>query len=275
MSRKRRSKAAAAAHARRNGIEQAPKPKPSKWQQFWVAIGITIGILIGWVLLATSLFDKAPRTTGGFFSTTEGENFGYYNSSTVYDGEIVPQFTTEAALELTAGLAEMEKAHGICFGWSLTDGKTKKTQAGSSKGRDVPAKQCQRWLETVVTVGYTSDNSTSPDGASVYVQGSSEFRSLPVADDFARLGVNIPALVEDPIAGTGHAALGLPLLMIEAGTLPMVEQTNRQVTPKPLDVVSGSDISGSTWFALYGIGGAAVLCVVLGFWLRSRAKKAA
>lgn len=272
MSRRRRRKAAAAAHAQRKAVERAQKPVKSKWNDFWWAVGIVAALVFGLFTIDDLMFGSTPRTSGSFYQGTDGESAGYYSSSTHYDGETVPQFTTEAAAELSAGLAELEKAYGICFGWSLTDGKTKRTQTGSSQGRDVAAKRCPRWLETAVTVGYTSNDSANGDGANVIVHGSPEFRNLPRPDDFARLGVNVPALVEDPIAATGHAALGLPLLMIEAGTLQPVAQAGQPITPKPLEAVSGSDISPTTWLVLYGMGGAAVLCVGLGFWLRKRAK---
>ncbi|WP_051793958.1 hypothetical protein [Kibdelosporangium aridum] len=272
MSRRRRSKAAAAMHAQRKAAERPPKPVKSKWRDFWWAIGIVAALVFGLFAIDGAMYSTTPRTSGSFHQSADTDSAGYFSTSTHYDGEAVPQFSAEAASELAAGLAELEKAHGICFGWSLTDGKTKRTQTGSSQGRDIAAKRCPRWLETAVTVGYTSNDSASSDGANIIVYGSSEFRNLPRPDDFARLGVNIPALLEDPIAGTGHAALGLPLLMIEAGILQPVAQAGQPITPKPLDAVNGSDISPTTWLVFYGLGGAAVLSVGLGFWLRKRAK---
>ncbi|GAB2776307.1 hypothetical protein [Amycolatopsis magusensis] len=200
-----------------------------------------------------------------------------YSSTTRYDGGLLPTFSPDAAQELTTGLAELEKAYGVCFGYSLEDGSTKKSQVGSSRGPGVPANTCPRWLETRVAVGYTSDSSESLDAVGVQVEGSPDFRrsTFPRQEDFARLGVNAPSLVEDPVGGTGHAALGLPLLMIESGGLeavPTPPPADRPV-PKPLGRAGSSDFPLSTTLTLSGLGAGILLCVVLGFWMRARAKK--
>ncbi|UJW31364.1 hypothetical protein L3Q67_40295 [Saccharothrix sp. AJ9571] len=247
------------------------KKKEGKPGCVWLLVVLVVGAAV-WAGVS-EIGSASPPGPGEFHNAdTTG-----YSSTTRYDGGLLPTFTPDAAQELTTGLAELEKAYGICFGYNLEDGSTKKSQVGSSRGPGVPANTCPRWLETRVAVGYTSDSSESLDAVSVQVEGSPDFRrsTFPRQEDFARLGVNAPSLVEDPVGGTGHAALGLPLLMIESGGLeavPTPPPADRPV-PKPLGRAGSSDFPLSTTLTLSGLGAGILLCVLVGFWMRARAKK--
>ncbi|MGC7098872.1 hypothetical protein ACPZ19_29725 [Amycolatopsis lurida] len=240
---------------------------PGGWGWFLLVLLVAGGVWAGIV----DSSDSAPPEPGTFHNA----DTTLYSDGTRYNGGLLPTFAPDAAQELTAGLAELEKAYGICFGWSLEDGSTKKVAVGSSRGPGVAANTCPRWLETQVAVGYTSDSSESPDGVRVRVDGSADFPRVPREEDFARLGVTGPALVEDPVGGTGHAALGLPLLMVESGALQAVDTPPpaNAPTPKPLGRAGSSDFPLSTTLTLSGLGAGVVVCVVLGFWMRARARK--
>ncbi|AXB43493.1 hypothetical protein [Amycolatopsis albispora] len=249
-------------------MSQTEPKKPGKGCAWFLVALIVAGVAWG---VFSEVGGAAPPDPGKFHNADTTS----YSDGTRYGGGLLPAFSPAAQEELTQGLAELEKAYGICFGWSLEDGSTKKVQLGSSRGPGVAANTCPRWLETRVAVGYSTDSSESPDGVRVSAAGSPEFTKLPREDDFARLGVNGPALVEDPVGGTGHAALGLPLLMVESGALqavPTPPPADRP-TPRPLGRAGSSDFPLSTTLTLSGLGVGIVVCVVLGFWMRSRARK--
>ncbi|MGH3452122.1 MAG: hypothetical protein ACRDQW_15665 [Haloechinothrix sp.] len=198
-------------------------------------------------------------------------NSTLYFASGVYDGQPIPMFTPQDKQQLSTRLADLEQQYGLCFGWTLQDGATKEVQAASSRGPDVRADTCPSWVEVRVGVAYVSESSSSFDAADVEVAASPD---LPGAssinrDDFVKLGIDAAALIDDPVSATGHAALALPLLLIEAGALEpgdVQEQADEPTQPaQPLPASGDSEFPGGTIFLLVLLGVGAVVAIVLGF----------
>ncbi|MCI2422780.1 hypothetical protein MOQ72_35680 [Saccharopolyspora sp. K220] len=239
--------------------------KPAR--RLWiVAIVVGFFLLVGSVAVS-GLFGSSAQRTFTSDDTT------YYSDTQTYSGPPIQRFTPADAQQLAQGLAAAEKQHGVCFGWKLVDGSTKKFDQGSSRGANVPANTCPRWAETQVFVAAAATDDDQ-DAAEIRVDGSDEFSSLPDNADFVNLGVTADSLAEDTVTVTGQAALGLPLLMVESGALrpPQVPDNppgNASVPPLPQGDGSGSN--WVTWAWLVGLGVVVVLGLLLGF--RARAKQ--
>lgn len=199
-----------------------------------------------------------------------------YSAQKLYSGVPVPNFTAGDEQRLSRGLSEAERTHDMCFGWVLKDGVTGEVQSGSSRGPDVEATSCSRWAEVRVAVAYTSANSPDYDAATISVAASGD---LPRASGitrqaFAELGIDASALISDPVSATGHAALALPLLLIQEGALqPQVSpQGNVGASNPPTSLPASDDLDfpvGTVGLlALLGLGGATA--VVLGVRARRR-----
>ncbi|MDA3628541.1 hypothetical protein OU415_24120 [Saccharopolyspora sp. WRP15-2] len=233
-----------------------------------VAGGIGFFALVGIISAATSS-GGSPQTT---FTSEDTE---VYSSSGSYSGPPIARFSPADAEQLSKGLAEAEKLHGVCFGWKLVDGSTEQFDQGSSRGPNVPADSCPRWAEVqvVVALGSTEDD---PDAAAVEVVTSDDLRQAPTTTEFVNMGVTADSLAEEPVSVTGQAALGLPLLLVESGALqaPQVpdEEPAGDASTAPLPPGDGSGSSVMVWVALGALGFVAVLGLVLGLIGRAKQK---
>src|SRR5690606_41821349 len=81
----------------------------------------------------------------------------------------------------------------------------------------VRATPCQPWVGAKAIVDL--DSGADDDAADIMVPGSSNFTSLPDVHDFPALGITGDVLVADPVSGTGHVALAVPMLLVESGQL--------------------------------------------------------
>lgn len=185
-----------------------------------------------------------------------------YSPGTYYDGAPIPQFTSMDAENLAGDLAEAEERHGMCFGWSLQDGATGDVQYGSSRGPGIGANTCDSYASVELTVAYTSESSESYDGAAIDVVGSPDISGVYELSqsDFDRLGITREVMVDDPVAATGHAALALPLLLIETGDLDPVSDAapgvDESATTDPMPAATSSDLSVTRVLpiVLFGLG---------------------
>ncbi|MGW1677560.1 hypothetical protein [Saccharopolyspora sp. NPDC002376] len=233
-----------------------------------VAGGIGFFTLVGIVSVSTG-FGGAPQTSFTSEDTT------LYSSSDVYSGPSIERFPPADAEQLSKGLAEAEKLHGICFGWKLLDGSTEEFDQGSSRGPNVPADSCPRWAEVQVSValGSTEDDL---DAADVEVVTSGDLRPVPTTTDFVNMGVTADSLAEEPVTVTGQAALGLPLLLVESGALEAPEVSDEEpagdASTTPLPPGDGSGSSTATWVWLGVLGFVVVLGLVFGFIGRAKQK---
>lgn len=234
------------------------------WPEDWGWKKSTLGfvLLVGFVILL-----------GGCESSSEP-----YSPSTLYDGEPIPMFTDTDAQRLSDGLAPFEKQHGVCFGWSLTDAATQHSSVGSGKGPGISATSCDRWAEVQVIVGYTAETSEQYDGAAITVAGSPDLSSTTAIGlaDFERLGIDLDVLVDDPVAATGHAALALPLMLVERGDLEPAKET----TTTPEGVATGlppaddSDFPTGRVVTMICLGLAALGLIGGGLWMWRKDRKA-
>lgn len=227
--------------------------------------------LLRWVLSGLLLSVAAMALSG----CTIDPEVDPYSTAMYYDGVPIPRFTSVDAENLAGDLAEAEQRHDMCFGWSLLDGSTNIAQSGSSRGPGTDASTCESYAIVRLSVGYTSESSEFNDAAGIEVLGSTDHpavNSLSEAD-FERLGITREVMVDDPVAATGHAALALPLLLIEAGELEPVEDTAGDSpgaateTVRPLPDAGGTDfpVIGIVSVVLFGLGavGAVVTGVVM------------
>lgn len=204
------------------------------------------------------------------------EDSDLYSAQNIYSGVAVPNFTPSDEQRLSRALSDLEQTHDMCFGWVLKDGVTGEVQSGSSRGPDVRATSCSRWAEVRVAVAYTSASSPNYDAATISVAASEDFpqASAITRQAFAELGIDADALISDPVSATGHAALALPLLLIQEGALQPVEQPQGTVGPSnpptslPAAGGLGFPVGTVVLLALLGLGGMTAL--VLGVRARQR-----
>ena len=234
----------------------------------WVLIGLAVLTLVC-VLLGTTLVGGSAQTTFTSDETT------YYDQTSRYSGPPAQSFTAAESQKLSQQLADIEKLHGVCFGWKLTDGATTRSGQGSSRGPTVPAESCPRWVETQVFVAnpaYDDDLAA----ADIEVRASPGLGALPTADDYVGLGISADALTTAPVTFTGQAARATPLLLVESGALPPARVPDSTGTPSaPLPEADGS---GSSWVArgwLIGLGAVALLAALLGIRASAKQKKQA
>ncbi len=237
--------------------------------------GVTIVVVVGAVA-----FTAVQSLFGSDVSSFAGGETKQYDSSTQVDSPApIENFTGRAADELSKTLARAEKEHGVCFGWSLTDGSDNSTERGSSRGPNVPADTCSRWAETrVVVVENGGSGEYDYDYASIDTRASSDISPTPGAEDFVPLGFSAERLVAEPAIETGQAALALPLLLIEKRALQAAPrdrdvQEATPATPLPPSDGTNAGLTAWVWVVLFGM--AAMAFTVVGFVSRSAARRAA
>lgn len=198
-------------------------------------------------LLVSDFGNRGSATTSFTSESTE-----LYEPSDHHGGPAIQHFTESEAQQLATELAKQEELHDVCFGWKLTDGYTNRSEQGSSRGAHVPANTCQRWVEAEVIVAL--DSGDDDDAADIKVTGSSNFTSLPDVHDFPALGITGDVLVADPVSGTGHVALAVPMLLVESG----------QLSPKDPEPATGQPAQPLPPASQGGHWGAWLLVVLLG-----------
>lgn len=227
----------------------------------WVAVLIVAAIIAAGVWLFSDSADS-----GDFVD----EDSDLYSAQAFYGGSSIPNFSARDEQRLSEALAQLEDTYGSCFGWTLTDGATGNVQFGSSRGPDTRATTCSSWAEVRVAVGYTSVNSADYDAADISVATSADLDEAAsiTRENFVELGIDADTLIADPVGATGHAALALPLLLIQAGALQPVEQPPRQAGPSnPPRALPESDDLGfpvGTTLLLVALGAGAVAAIGAG-----------
>ncbi|GAA2701759.1 hypothetical protein ACFY2R_00520 [Micromonospora olivasterospora] len=114
-------------------------------------------------------------------------------------------------------------SQGICYGWQLED-SGEVVSVGSNLGGGVSAStedsRCPRWVEVIADIRYTSESSEANDWATVYLNGSSDFRPRDLTTiqlNLGRFGLTNDVFLDDPGWAITRAAVTVPLLMAEAG----------------------------------------------------------
>ncbi|MGW5050472.1 hypothetical protein [Actinokineospora sp. NPDC004072] len=188
--------------------------------------------------------------------------------------------TGQETADLVQKLAEAEEAHGICYGWVLTDADKPSDEevvsSGSSRGAGTSAEECQRYVWVDARVDYESESSSFEDSASIIVHASPGLPE-PSAVDLERLGVTQEALLAEPAAAVGYGALALPLLMAEDGVVEPLPTTPAAAAPATPIGRPGSDFVGNHTgglIALGVVGGLALLCLIVGLTIRIRGREA-
>ncbi len=209
-----------------------------------------------------------------------GLDEGWFSSSDDTDVTVVAP-TRQEADDLAAQLAAAEKAHGICYGWTLEDsdaGTDVPLSQGSSRGAGTDPRTCDRWVALEVDIDYSAPSSDFEDSAYLRVTTSDDLDAdAPSTTDLDRMGVNEAAAINDPAATVGMGALALPLLMVEQGAADALPPAEAASPPATAISRPGSDFVGNnsgTLVALGIFGGIAVLCLIIGFVVRARAGKA-
>lgn len=260
--------------------------------QYKSGCGLAIGIVFGLYVIVFGATDGFGLSEDTQFHGDESERYSEYRT---YTGQPIPRFSAEDSRKLAESLSDSEAHYGICFGWKLTDGSKDaggrydpdtgaeagfdppaSYDRGSSRGPDTPADTCPRWVEVRVTVAYTSESSERWSGVELDVAGSDDFEDheLPYSSEsFADLGIDAETFIDQPVAATGHAALALPLLMTEHGTLePKPVQAGSEAPRQPLPPADGGMSGLGTWIWLGLLGLGTVCTTVLGFRARARQK---
>ncbi|GAB3552910.1 hypothetical protein J2S53_003642 [Actinopolyspora lacussalsi] len=235
-----------------------------------------------------------------------GEESDRYSRAQSYGGQSIPRFTDADSRQLSEELAEEERRYGVCFGWKLTDGSddleyselyesqpdrdigmpdeedSEASQSdesnspadpahsydqGSSRGPNTPASTCEEWVELRATVAYTSATSEQWSAVELEVaQDSGSNMDLPYDSDFAELGITAERFIEAPVDTTGQAAIALPLLLTQEGSLPARAAESRTETraAEPLPSADTGIPGLWRWVWLVVLGIVTVLGIVLG-----------
>lgn len=226
-------------------------------------------LLLVVAFVAVALF-AWPSGNGGDNRTFTDSNSALYKPGAFYNGQPIPRFDTSDQKRLAKKLTELEDTYDMCFGWVLKDGSTDEVQQGSNRGPGKRAARCESWAEVRIVVGYTSESSPDYDAADISVASSDSAAgdSGNVRQTFAELGVDANALIDDPVSTTGHAALALPLVLIQEGVL---EQRDRPTTTQSpsgskerLSEDGGSDFPIGTVVIIGLLGAGAIAAVVAG-----------
>ena len=190
----------------------------------------------------------------------------------------IPAPTSQEAADLVTRLAEAEKAHGICYGWSLREYPDTVISEGSSRGAGVKASTCARWVALDIAIDYASPSSDASDSAYIDVQKSDDLvGEIPYSTELDHMGITTDAALNDPTATIGLGALALPLLMVEQGVVEPLPLTEASGEPATAITRPGSDFVGNHSGALIAfgiIGGIAVLSLIIGLIVRKRGAEA-
>lgn len=231
-------------------------------------------LIVYWV---TDGFD----TDDAEFYSDESDRYSEYKT---YLGSPIPRFTPQDAQSLSQSLARAEQRYDVCFGWRLTDGSMDAESSsssssvsdsdprasydqGSSRGPDVPAETCSRWVEVQVTVAYTSESSDDWSGVDLEIEASENFprSKLPDDDRFAELGITAEQFIDAPVPTTGHAALALPLLLTQSGLLNEPAPSGDSADSKPAQPLPPAESEGSmAWIWVGVLGALTAVAAVLG-----------
>jgi len=149
------------------------------------------------------------------------------------------------AAELAQELAEATAAQQVCYGWNIRvqdfGGSEEGIEAGSSQGPGAPLdrSQCQRFVELVGEITYTSETSDAEDSASWRIE--SNLGRPPTIREIEDLGYDTGDLLGDRDDEELINAVGaLPRLVADHGEARSVAfEPNRQPVP-PQDRPTGS-----------------------------------
>lgn len=128
--------------------------------------------------------------------------------------------------ETVAQLARASTVQGVCYGWQLTDGGSTVSEGsnlGPGTAVDSDPARCPRWVKVHASVWYTSASSEASDSASAGISAAGV--TAPLETQLNRFGLGTGAFIDEPGWAICQAALMLPLLMAESGTVPPVPGT--------------------------------------------------
>jgi hypothetical protein len=193
------------------------------------------------------------------------------------DGDLtVPAPLPSDRQAVVAQLAAATSAHGVCYGWHLTDVGTTISQ-GSNLGDAAPVTSCARWMQLAVSVHYTPESSEAEDSVSITVESSPDLTAArPGAADLARLGLTEGRFLDDPADTVMRGALALPLLLAERGAVSVVPTPTAAAALSELPAASSDFWRERRWPVLAAIG-IVVVALLLGLygWLTLRAQRRA
>lgn len=200
------------------------------------------------------------------------------------DSAVVPAPDAQMRAQTAASLARAGEAQGVCYGWHLiSEGRT--VSRGSNLGPDTAVDsdfdRCPRWIQVEATVWYTAASSEASDGA--YSRITSSGVAAPPVSRLDRFGLTADAFIDEPDRAVCQAALVLPLLAAESGSVPPAPTTPTDPPPTDTDTAmptalpdAGSDFWRDRWAPV--LGGAfllliAALTVAIGWFERQHQRR--
>lgn len=205
---------------------------------------VVVGVAI-WLIVAPPSFDSSSTT--------------------------VPAPDAEMAGATSEQLAKATAAQGVCYGWRL-ESYGRETSVGSNLGAGVPVvsdpTRCARWVEVRADVTWTSSSSEAPDSAFVTIASSGV--PEPPAGALDRFGLDDGAFIDEPDWAVCQAALALPLLAAETGSVPPAPATTAGAAAGP-PPDAGSDFWRDRWGYVLGAAvllALAALTIVIGWFER-------
>ncbi len=169
---------------------------------------------------------------------------------------VVPAPDAEMAGATSDQLAKAAAAQGVCYGWRL-ESYSSDTSVGSNLGNGVAVDsdptRCAKWVEVRADVMWTSSSSEAPDSATVTIAASGV--PAPPASRLDRFGLTNSAFIDEPAWAVCQAALALPLLLAEDGSVPPAPAVTAGAAAGP-PPDAGSDFWRDRW---QYVSGAAVL----------------
>jgi hypothetical protein len=198
------------------------------------------------------------------------------------DGDLtVPAPDPADRQAVVAQLARATSAQGVCYGWRLDSSRQQVVSQGSNLGDNVSVDSnpviCTRWLQLVVTITYTPQDSEFEDSAGIDVESSTDLSDQrPTAVDLARLGLTEGRFLDDPADSTMRGVLALPLLLAEGGTVTAVPtptpSTGAPAAPLP---AASSDFWRNRLVWVLWTAGLLLIAALIGLygWLTLRAER--
>ncbi|HZN71934.1 MAG TPA: hypothetical protein VFC00_09680 [Micromonosporaceae bacterium] len=182
------------------------------------------------------------------------------SSCTADDSDLtVPAPAASDRQAVVAQLAQATAAHGVCYGWHLSNGGTTVSQ-GSNLGDAAPVTTCDRWMQLVVTVYYTPESSEAEDSVSIEVDSSNDlYDERPTPADLARLGLTDGRFLDEPDDTIMRGTLALPLLLAERGAVGTVPTPTGIAAPAGPPLPASSDF----WRDRLGLVVAAIVLIVV------------
>lgn len=194
----------------------------------------------------------------------------------------VETLSTSDGSALAAELNKASKVQGVCYGWRLrgsggsyyssTDTSATGSNLGDGRALGDVLNECDKGLELVADVTYTSGSSDAEDSAVLTITEYNIDLPYTATTDLARFGVTEQELINDPVGAVARGVLALPLLVAEYDlAAPVSPPNDTGAAPSGAPIVGSDFLRDRGWLLIAAI--ALLLCATLGVLLGFRSRR--